>query len=123
MRPERLTPEQVSLSRYRLKAGRKTTNWLRESRGLAGEPYGLEADAFSKELLQATFVAEATPYLQEPAAARATDDLLALLEAEAQRRTTVLSVEDVVERIARMSADELLTLVERLRRRLPSGAA
>jgi hypothetical protein len=61
IRPERLTAEQVALGRYALPKGSKTTNWLRETGGIDGEPYGLEADAFPPEVIQAAFVAEATP--------------------------------------------------------------
>lgn len=44
IRPERLTAEQIALSRYALPKGSKTTNWVRETGGIDGEAYGLEAD-------------------------------------------------------------------------------
>ena len=65
MRPERLTTEQVALGRYVLPKGSKTTNWVRETGGIDGEPYGLEADAFAPDVIRAAFVAAATPYLAQ----------------------------------------------------------
>jgi hypothetical protein len=48
IRPERFTAEQVALSRYVLPKDGNTTDWLRETRGISGELYGLEADAFPR---------------------------------------------------------------------------
>ena len=59
IRPERLTTEQVALGRYTLPKGSKTTNWVRETGGIDGEPYGLEADAFAPDVIRAAFVAAA----------------------------------------------------------------
>jgi hypothetical protein len=113
--PARLAPEQVQLSRYRLKKGSKTTNWLRATGGIAGEPYGLEADAFTTDAIRSAFVEEAAPYLQEidPTAA-----LLALLEEAARRRRAALSLEDIVERLAQLPTEELPALTRYLQARL-----
>jgi hypothetical protein len=115
VRPERLDAEQVHLSRYRLKKGSKTTNWLRATGGPAGEPYGLEADAFTKDDIRAAFVEEAAPYLQEidPTAA-----LLALLEEAARRRQAALSLEDVVARLEQLPTGDLPALARHLQARL-----
>ena len=85
IRPERLTTEQVALGRYTLPKGSKTTNWVRETGGIDGEPYGLEADAFPPEAIRAAFVAAATPYLR---AFRPLDGLCALLEETARGAST-----------------------------------
>jgi len=61
IRPESLAVERVRLARYTLKKGRETANWLRATGGIAGEPYGLEADAFTPEAIRAAFAEEATP--------------------------------------------------------------
>jgi hypothetical protein len=115
VRPARLPVEQVRLGRYTLPKGSKTTNWLRTTGGIDGEPYGLEADAFSTELIRAAFLAEAAPYLRAP---DPMGDLLALLEEAARRRQGALALEGVVERLAQMPAGELPALVRRLRARL-----
>jgi len=115
IRPERLTTEQVALGRYTLPTGSKTTNWVRETGGIDGEPYGLEADAFAPDVIRAAFIAAATPYLR---AFRPLDGLCALLEEAARRRLDALTLEAVVAQIAAMEAGELLALTRHLRRRL-----
>ena len=119
IRPERLTTEQVALGRYTLPKGSKTTNWVRETGGIDGEPYGLEADAFAPDVIRAAFVAAAIPYLR---AFRPLDGLCALLEETARRRLDALTPEAVVAPIAAMEAVELLTLARHLRPRLVPGA-
>ena len=111
IRPERLTTEQVALGRYTLPKGSKTTNWVRETGGIDGEPYGLEADAFAPDVIRAAFIAEATPYLR---AFRPLDGLCALLEETARRRLDALPLEAVVAQIAALEAGELLALAARV---------
>jgi hypothetical protein len=118
IRPERLTAEQVALSRYALPKGGKTTNWLRETRGIGGEPYGLEADAFPPDVIRAAFAAAATPYLR---AFRPLDGLGALLEEAARRRLVALPPEAVAAQLAALEAEELLALTRHLRPRLVPG--
>ena len=118
MRPERLTTEQVALGRYALPKGSKTTNWVRETGGIDGEPYGLEADAFAPDVIRAAFIAAATPYLR---AFRPLDGLGALLEEAARRRLDALPLEAVVAQVAAMEAVELLALGRHLRPRLVPG--
>jgi hypothetical protein len=118
IRPERLTTEQVALGRYALPKGSKTTNWLRETGGIDGEPYGLEADAFPPEVIRAAFVAEATPYLR---AFRPLDGLCTLLEETARRRLDALPLEAVAAQLATLEAEELLALTRHLRPRLVPG--
>jgi len=120
IRPERLAAEQIALSRYALPKGSKTTNWLRTTGGIAGAPYGLEADAFAPDVIRAAFVAEATPYLR---AFRPLDGLGALLEETARRRLDALPLAAVVTQLAAMEAEELLALVRHLRPRLVPGEA
>jgi hypothetical protein len=115
IRPERLTAEQVALGRYALPKGSKTTNWLRETGGIAGEPYGLEADAFPPEVIRAAFIAEATPYLR---VFHPLDGLCTLLEETARRRLDALPLEAVVAQIVALDAGELLALTRHLRPRL-----
>jgi hypothetical protein len=115
IRPERLTTAQVALGRYTLPKGSKTTNWVRETGGIAGEPYGLEADAFAPDVIRAAFVAAATPYLR---AFRPLDGLSALLEEAARRRLDALPLEAVAAQIAAMEAGALLALARHLRPRL-----
>ena len=115
IRPERLTTEQVALGRYTLPTGSKTTNWVRETGGIDGEPYGLEADAFAPDVIRAAFVAEATPYLR---AFRPLDGLCALLEETARRRPDVLPLDAVVAQLAAIEPGELLALARHLRPRL-----
>jgi hypothetical protein len=115
IRPERLTTEQVALGRYTLPKGSKTTNWVRETGGIDGEPYGLEADAFAPDVIRAAFIAAATPYLR---AFHPLDGLCALLEEAARRRLDTLSLAAVVAQIAAMEAGELLALTRHLRPRL-----
>lgn len=122
--PKRLSPERVQLSRYELKKDAKTANWLKETGGIGGEAYGLEADAFTKAEIGAAFVQEATPYLKKPGpmeVPQGWEELLKLLGEEGLRRLRALSIEEVVERIVRMSAGELLELERRLRERLARG--
>jgi hypothetical protein len=118
IRPERLTAEQMALSRYALPKGSKTTNWLRETGGIDGEPYGLEADAFPPEVIRAAFVKEATPYLR---AFCPLDGLGTLLEKAAQRRLDALPLEAVAAQLAALEAGELLALTRHLRPRLVPG--
>jgi len=118
MRPERLTAEQVALGRYALPTGSKTTHWVRETGGIDGAPYGLEADAFPPEVIRAAFVAEATPYLR---AFRPLDGLGARLEATARRRLDAHPLAAVVAQLAAMEAGELLALARHLRPRLVPG--
>jgi len=98
-----------------LPTGSKTTNWVRETGGIDGEPYGLEADAFAPDVIRAAFLAAATPYLR---AFRPLDGLCALLEEAARRRLDALPLEAVVAQIAAMEAGESLALVHHLRPRL-----
>jgi hypothetical protein len=107
IRPERLTTEQVGLARYTLPKGSKTTNWLRETGGIDGEPYGLEADAFAPDVIRAAFVAAATPYLR---AFCPLDGLCALLEETARRRLDALPLEVVGAQLTAMAPGELLAL-------------
>ena len=118
IRPERLTTEQVALGRYTLPKGSKTTNWVRETGGIDGEPYGLEADAFAPETIRAAFVAEATPYLR---AFHPLDGLCALLEEVARRRLDGLTLDAVVAQLAQLDAAALLALARHLRERLVPG--
>src|SRR5712692_6961450 len=118
MRPERLTTAQVALGRYTLPTGSKTTNWVRETGGIDGEPYGLEADAFAPDVIRAAFLAAATPY---PRVFRPLDGLCALLEETARRRLDALPLEAVVAQSAAMETGELLALVRHLRPRLVPG--
>jgi hypothetical protein len=118
IRPERLTTKQVALGRYTLPTGSKTTNWVRETGGIDGEPYGLEADAFVPDVIRAAFVAAATPYLR---AFRPLDGLCALLEEVARRRLDGLTLDAVVEQLAQLDAAALLALARHLRTRLAPG--
>jgi len=118
IRPERLTAEQVALGRYALPTGSKTTNWLRETGGIAGELYGLEADAFPPEAIRATFAAAATPYLR---AFRPLAGLGALLEEAARRRLDALPLAAVVAQFAALGPAALLALTRHLRPRLVPG--
>ena len=121
IRPERLSAEQIALGRYALPKGSKTTNWVRETGGIDGEPYGLEADAFAPDVIRAAFVAEATPYL---CAFHPLDGLCTLLEETTRRRLDTLSLETLVAQIAALEAGDLLALVRHLRPRLvPDGEA
>ena len=115
MRPERLTAEQVALGRYALPTGSKTTHWVRETWGIDGAPYGLEADAFPPEVIRAAFVAEATPYLR---AFRPLDGLGVLLEEAASRRLDALPLAAVVAQVAALAPEALLALTRHLRPRL-----
>jgi hypothetical protein len=99
------------------KAARRPTGW-RETGGIEGEPYGLEADAFPPEVIRAAFVAEATPYLR---AFRPLDGLCALLEETARRRLDAIPLEAVVAQLAALEAGELLALTRHLRPRLVPG--
>jgi hypothetical protein len=118
IRPERLTTEQVALGRYTLPKGSKTTNWVRETGGIDGEPYGLEADAFAPDVIRAAFVAEAAPYLR---AFRPLDGLCTLLEETVRRRLDALPLAAVVAQLAMLEAGELLALTRHLRPRLAAG--
>ena len=120
IRPERLTTEQVALGRYVLPKGSKTTNWVRETGGIDGEPYGLEADAFAPDVIRAAFIAEATPYLR---AFHPLDGLSALLDEAARRRLDALPLAAVVAQIAALETGELLALARHLRTRLVPGEA
>jgi hypothetical protein len=115
IRPERLTTEQVHLSRYTLPKGSKTTNWLRATGGIDGAPDGLEADAFPPDVIRAAFAAEAAPYLR---AFRPLDGLCALLEETALRRLDALPLAAVAAQLAALEAGELLALTRHLRPRL-----
>lgn len=118
IRPERLAAEQVALSRYTLPKGSKTTNWLKETGGIGGEPYGLEADAFPPEVIRAAFMAEAAPYLR---AFHPLDGLSTLLEEAARRRPDALPLDAVAAQLAALEAGELLVLTRHLRPRLAPG--
>ena len=118
IRPQRLTTEQVALGQYTLPKGSKTTNWVRETGGIDGEPYGLEADAFAPELIWEAFVAEATPDLR---AFHPLDGLCALLEEAARRRLDAPPLDAVAAQLAALEAGELLALTRHLRPRLVPG--
>ena len=96
-RTERETLQAGQAHRYTdCSGGSPTTNWLRATGGIAGEPYGLEADAFTAEALWAAFIEEATPYLgspgprlvpgAEPPAAAVAERLVAMSAAELRER-------------------------------------
>jgi hypothetical protein len=72
---------------------------VRETGGIDGEPYGLEADAFASDVIRAAFVAAATPYLR---AFRPLDGLCALLAETARCRLDALPLAAVVAQIAAM---------------------
>ena len=91
---------------------------MRETGGIDGEPYGLEADAFAPDVIRAAFVAAATPYLR---AFRPLDGLCTLLEEAARRRLDARPLEAAVAQLAAMEAGELLALVRHLRPRLVPG--
>jgi len=115
VRPDRLVAEQVTLGRYVLPKGRKTTNWVRATGGIDGEPYGLEADAFPPAAIRDAFVAAAAPYLR---AVHPWAGLCALLEEAARRRLAALPLEAVAGQLAALEAGELLALTRHLRPRL-----
>ena len=52
---DRLDPDRVAYSKYRLKDSSKTRNWVEATGGIGGEPYGLEADVLRKKELLAAF--------------------------------------------------------------------
>jgi hypothetical protein len=118
IRPERLTTEQVALGRYTLPKGSKTTNWVRETGGIDGEPYGLEADAFAPDVIRAAFVAAAIPYLR---AFHPLDGLSTLLEEAARQRLDALPLDAMVAQLAALETGELLALTRHLRPRLAPG--
>ena len=50
--PEHLSEEQIELSKYELKAGKKTDTWVEETGGLNGEAYGIEANALTSKQIE-----------------------------------------------------------------------
>jgi len=54
--PDYLTAEQIALCRYSLAPGKKTDSWLAETGGVNGEPYGIEANAFTPNQIEGIFL-------------------------------------------------------------------
>jgi hypothetical protein len=111
IRPDRLAAEQVALGRYTLPTGSKTTNWVRETGGIEGEPSGLKR-------MPSPQTSSGPPLSRQP---RRTCARSALLEEAARRRLDALPFEAVVAQIAAMAAGELLALARHLRPRLVPG--
>ena len=64
--PKHLSEEQIELSKYRLKAVKKTKSWVEETGGLNGEAYGVEANAFTSKQIEEIFVSHVGERLREP---------------------------------------------------------
>ena len=64
--PEHLSEEQIELSKYELKAGKKTDTWVEETGGLNGEAYGIEANALTSKQIEEIFLRHVGDRLQEP---------------------------------------------------------
>ena len=63
--PRHLSEEQIELSKYRLKASKKTEEWMEATGGLNGEAYGVEANAFTPKLIEEIFVGRVGQRLNE----------------------------------------------------------
>jgi len=53
--PEYLSAEQIALCRYSLAPGKKRDSWMAETGGVNGEPYGIEANAFTPNQIEGIF--------------------------------------------------------------------
>ena len=63
--PKHLSEEDIELSKYQLKAEKKTERWIEATGGLNGEAYGIEANAFTAKLMEDIFVGHVGGRLSE----------------------------------------------------------
>ena len=63
--PKHLSEEQIELSKYRLKAVKKTESWMKETGGIDGEAYGIEANAFASKQIEEIFLGHVGERLRE----------------------------------------------------------
>ena len=54
--PKRLTEEQIEMGKYKLRSGKKTESWMAETGGVTGEPFGIEANAFTPKQIEEIFL-------------------------------------------------------------------
>jgi hypothetical protein len=64
--PQALPREVVEVVKYKLQPGAKTRNWLKHTGGIAGKPYGLEADALGGKRIRELYIKAILPYLRQP---------------------------------------------------------
>ena len=54
--PKRLSEEQIEMGKYKLRSGKKTESWMAETGGVNGEPFGIEANAFTPKQIEEIFL-------------------------------------------------------------------
>ena len=62
--PNELPNELLDACKYKLKTGASTNNWLKITGGIAGEAFGLEADALGAKRIQEAYEKAVRPYLR-----------------------------------------------------------
>lgn len=100
--PEYLSAEEISLCRYTLAPGKKRDSWMAETGGVDGEPYGIEANAFTPNQIEGIFLGLAEGKLKPVETAPGQDDAdrLGKIESRLDR------IEGVLERILEEIAGE-----------------
>ena len=66
VRPDDLPKELLEICKYKLKPGSKTRNWMRETGGIDGEPFGLELDALGGKRIRDAYDRALSPFLDQP---------------------------------------------------------
>ena len=63
--PDILPRDLLEIAKYRLKKGTKARNWLRETGGIGGSLYGLEADALGGKRMRELYKKAIEPYISK----------------------------------------------------------
>jgi len=95
IRPDHLTSEQIELCKYSLTDTKKTETWMEETGGIGGEPYGIEANAFTPKQIEEIFLSCVGERLR-PVEERKEDDGADRLQQIEERLDRI---EDVLEQI------------------------
>ena len=54
--PKHLDAEQIELTKYALRSSKKTESWMEQTGGIQGEPFGIEANAFTPKQIEDIFL-------------------------------------------------------------------
>lgn len=71
MKPELLSAEMIEVAKYKLGKSSRIKNWLAATGGIAGEAYGLEADALGGKRIRKVYTDAIKPYLAKASSKKA----------------------------------------------------
>ena len=107
IRPDHLTAEQIELCKYSLTDTKKTDTWMEETGGINGEPFGIEANAFTPKQIEEIFLSCVGDRLMpvEERKENASADRLEQIEERLERIEDVL--EEILEGVQKGSAEKV----------------